>query len=407
MSRPHRVLWRNATVATFIGEKDYGLLPGHDILVHDGLIEAIAPTDSLPQTDEVVDVNGALITPSLVDCHTHLVFGGHRADEWERRQNGVTYQQISSEGGGINGTVRATRAAEPEALYQTTLKRLQNYLAEGVGLMEIKSGYGLDQANEAKMLRVAQRLQDEGWLQISRTLLAAHAVPPEFKDRADAYMDLVIDRIMPALWEARLYDCVDVFCENVGFTPAQTERLFQAAVSLGIPVKGHTEQLSWQGGSALVAKYGGWSADHVEYLDEAGVAALAHSGAVAVLLPGAFYFLRETRKPPVERLRHYGVPMAVASDFNPGTSPFASLRLAMNMACVQFGLTPCEAWRGVTVHAARALRRRDFGCLSAGRPAHFNVWDTDAPVDIIYELGRPFLRQRVLFGREAPIHVAS
>lgn len=393
-------LWQNATVATFNhpAHADYGMLPQHDILVANGRIQAIEPTGRLSAA-HTVRLNGALITPSLIDCHTHLVFGGSRANEWERRQNGVSYQQISAEGGGINSTVRATRETSEDELYRLSFERLQSLLAEGVGLVEIKSGYGLNLADEAKMLRVAQRLQESGTVAVSRTLLAAHAVPPEFKGRADDYLEMVIQEILPILWQEKAFDCVDVFCENVGFSAAQTERLFQAAQALGVPVKGHTEQLSLQGGSALVAKYGGWSADHIEYLDEAGVAAMAEAGTVAVLLPGAYYFLRESQKPPVELLRRYGVPMAVATDFNPGTSPFASLRMSMNMACVQFGLTPLEAWQGVTVHAARALRREhEFGCLKAGMPAHFNVWNAESPVDMIYEPFRPLLQQRVLHG---------
>lgn len=393
-------LWQNATIATFDhpAQTDYGMLPQHDILVANGRIQAIEPTGRLSAA-HTVRLNGALITPSLIDCHTHLVFGGSRANEWERRQNGVSYQQISAEGGGINSTVRDTRETAEDDLYRLSFERLQSLLAEGVGLVEIKSGYGLNLADEAKMLRVAQRLQESGAVAVSRTLLAAHAVPPEFKGRANDYLEMVIQEILPALWQEKAFDCVDVFCENVGFSAAQTERLFQAAQALGVPVKGHTEQLSLQGGSALVAQYGGWSADHIEYLDEAGVAAMAEAGTVAVLLPGAYYFLRESQKPPVDLLRRYGVPMAVATDFNPGTSPFASLRMSMNMACVQFGLTPLEAWQGVTVHAARALRREhEFGCLKAGMPAHFNVWNAESPVDMIYEPFRPLLQQRVLRG---------
>lgn len=393
-------LWRNATVATMqpSADRPYGLLPAHDVLVTDGLIQAVAPTGTLSAA-RVRELDGALLTPSLIDCHTHLVFGGSRSEEWERRQNGVSYSQISAEGGGINRTVQATRASSEDELYALAKCRLQPLLAEGVGLVEIKSGYGLDSESEAKILRTAGRIAADGMVAVSRTLLAAHAVPPEFAGRADAYLDEVIHHMMPRMWAQGLFDCVDIFCETVGFSAEQTERLFQAAQALGIPVKGHTEQLSLQGGSELVARYGGWSADHIEYLDEAGVRAMARAGTVAVLLPGAYYFLRETQKPPVELLRRYGVPMAVSTDFNPGTSPFASLRLAMNMACVQFGLTPEEAWQGVTVHAARALRREhDFGALAVGKPAHFNVWQCESPVDIVYEPMRPLLAERVLHG---------
>ena len=393
-------LWRNATLATMDAQIDgaYGLLHRHDVLVNQGYITDIQPTGRL-SADTVIDVNESLITPSLIDSHTHLVFGGSRAGEWERRQNGESYQAISAEGGGINATVRATRDSSATDLYALSEKRLQNYMDEGVGLIEIKSGYGLNLEAERKCLQIATELGEKHHIAVSRTLLSAHAIPPEYKGRADDYLQVVTDDIMPTLWQEGLFECVDVFCENVGFTLAQTEKLFQAASRLGIPIKGHTEQLSLLGGSALVAQYQGWSADHVEYLDEAGVMAMAKHGTVANLLPGAFYFLRETQKPPIELFRQHGVAMAVASDFNPGTSPFASLRLAMNMACVQFGLTPLEAWQGVTVHAARALRREhDFGVLKIGKPAHFNVWDTDSPVDILYELGRPFLTQRIIHG---------
>ena len=393
-------LWRNATLATMDAQIDgaYSLLHRHDVLVNQGYITDIQPTGRL-SADTVIDVNESLITPSLIDSHTHLVFGGSRAGEWERRQNGESYQAISAEGGGINATVRATRDSSAADLYALSEKRLQNYMDEGVGLIEIKSGYGLNLEAERKCLQIATELGEKHHIAVSRTLLSAHAIPPEYKGRADDYLQVVTDDIMPTLWQEGLFECVDVFCENVGFTLAQTEKLFQAASALGIPIKGHTEQLSLLGGSALVAQYQGWSADHVEYLDEAGVMAMAKHGTVANLLPGAFYFLRETQKPPIELFRQHGVAMAVASDFNPGTSPFASLRLAMNMACVQFGLTPLEAWQGVTVHAARALRREhDFGVLKIGKPAHFNVWDTDSPVDILYELGRPFLTQRIIHG---------
>ncbi len=393
-------LWRNATLATMDAQIDgaYGLLHRHDVLVNQGYITDIQPTGRL-SADTVIDVNESLITPSLIDSHTHLVFGGSRAGESERRQNGESYQAISAEGGGINATVRATRDSSAADLYALSEKRLQNYMDEGVGLIEIKSGYGLNLEAERKCLQIATELGEKHHIAVSRTLLSAHAIPPEYKGRADEYLQVVINDIMPTLWQEGLFECVDVFCENVGFTLAQTEKLFQAAARLGIPIKGHTEQLSLLGGSALVAQYQGWSADHVEYLDEAGIMAMAKHGTVANLLPGAFYFLRETQKPPIELFRQHGVAMAVASDFNPGTSPFASLRLAMNMACVQFGLTPLEAWQGVTVHAARALRREhDFGVLKIGKPAHFNVWDTDSPVDILYELGRPFLTQRIIHG---------
>lgn len=313
--------------------------------------------------------------------------------------NGVSYQQISAQGGGINATVSATRTATEDVLYRVARDRMQRLAREGVTLLEIKSGYGLDIASEEKMLRVAARLAADGMMEISPTLLAAHATPQEFRDDPDGYIDLVCDVILPQLWQKGLFEAVDLFCESVGFTLAQSERVLRAAQALGIPVKGHVEQLSLLGGAQLVSRYRGLSADHIEYLDEAGVAAMHRSGTVGVLLPGAFYFLKEKQTPPVGLLRRYGVPMAVASDFNPGTSPFISLHLAMNMACVQFGLTPEEAWAGVTRHAARALGRQStHGQLTAGYRADFAIWDAEHPVEIVYEPGRNPLYQRVFRG---------
>ncbi|XUM27602.1 imidazolonepropionase [Enterobacter asburiae] len=302
-------------------------------------------------------------------------------------------------GGGINATVTATRSSSAETLLKLAQQRLQRLMNEGVTTVEIKSGYGLNAEAEEKMLQVARQLGLNNPIDISPTLLAAHAVPPEYRQDPDAYLTLVCEQILPTLWQKELYEAVDVFCENVGFTPSQTERLFKAAAALGIPVKGHVEQLSNQGGAALVSRYKGLSADHIEYLDDAGVQAMAESGTVAVLLPGAFYFLQERQRPPVEQLRKQGVPMAVATDYNPGTSPFASLHLAMNMACVQFGLTPEEAWAGVTRHAAQALGRgATHGQLRAGFVADFIVWDAHHPVEMVYEPGRNPLYQRIFRG---------
>jgi imidazolonepropionase len=295
--------------------------------------------------------------------------------------------------------VTATRNSTPQALLTLAQQRLQRLMNEGVTTLEIKSGYGLNAEAEEKMLQVARQLGEDYPVEISPTLLAAHAVPAEYRHDPDAYLTLVCEQIMPALWQKGLFESVDVFCENVGFTPSQTERVFQAALALGIPVKGHVEQLSNLGGAALVSRYQGLSADHIEYLDEAGVQAMAKSGTVAVLLPGAFYFLQERQRPPVEQLRKQGVAMAVATDYNPGTSPFASLHLAMNMACVQFGLTPEEAWAGVTRHAARALGRgATHGQLKAGFVADFIVWDAKHPVEMVYEPGRNPLYQRIFRG---------
>jgi len=364
-------------------------------------ILAIVPESDLPRDlPNAVDLEGRLVTPGLIDCHTHLVFGGDRAAEWEQRLNGVSYQTISAQGGGINATVTATRNSTPEQLEQLAQQRLQRLMREGVTTLEIKSGYGLNDETEEKMLRVVQRLAHTHPIEISPTLLAAHAVPKEYRQDPDAYIDHVCQHTLPQLWEKGLFEAVDVFCENVGFTPAQSERVFQAAQARGIPIKGHVEQLSNLGGTALVSRYQGLSADHIEYLDEAGVSAMSRSGTVAVLLPGAFYFLQERQRPPVALLRQQGVPMAVATDYNPGTSPFASLHLAMNMACVQFGLTPEEAWAGVTRHAAQALGRGEtHGQLKAGFVADLAIWDAKSLVEMVYEPGRNPLYQRVFRGK--------
>lgn len=402
---PDDVIWRNVRLATMDPERGtpYGLVDGHALIVRQGKIRDIVPESLLYLThDNTFDMQGRLITPGLIDCHTHLVFGGNRAGEWEQRLNGVSYQQISAQGGGINATVSATRSATEEQLLQVAHQRMEQLVKEGVTLLEIKSGYGLDLSTEEKILRVVAALAAENIVEISPTLLAAHATPAEYRDDPDSYITLVCETILPQLWEQGLFETVDLFCESVGFSLAQSERVFQAAQALGIPIKGHVEQLSLLGGAELVSRYHGLSADHIEYLDEAGVAAMSQSGTVGVLLPGAFYFLKEQQRPPVALLRLYQVPMAVATDFNPGTSPFISLHWAMNMACVQFGLTPEEAWAGVTRHAARALgRHATHGQLKAGFVADFVVWDATLPVEILYEPGRNPLYQRVFKGQIA------
>ena len=398
-------IWRNARLATFSpgNSQPYGMLEQHAVVVRDGIIEAVIPDAEVPDAAaKQIDLGGRLVTPGLIDCHTHLVFAGSRAQEWEQRLNGVSYQTISSAGGGINATVEATRSASEAELLSLAQARLNRLMAEGVTTVEIKSGYGLALASEGKMLRVAARLAERNRIDVSPTLLAAHAVPAEYRGRADEYIDLVCSQILPALWEEGLFEAVDAFCENVGFTPAQTERVFSTAIALGIPVKGHVEQLSSLGGAELVSRYRGRSADHIEYLTRQGAEAMADSGTVAVLLPGAFYFLNETQKPPVDELRRLGVPMAVSTDFNPGTSPFASLHLAMNMACVKFGLTPEEAWTGVTRHAAAALGRQDtHGQIAPGFAANLAIWDAEHPVEMIYEPGCSPLHQRIWRGEVA------
>lgn len=399
---PDDTIWRNGRLATMDPERGspYGMVDDHALVVRQGRILDIVPASSLNAAHlNTVDLQGRLVTPGLIDCHTHLIFGGTRAGEWEQRLNGVSYQQISAQGGGINATVAATRTASEDELLTVARARMARLLQEGVTLLEVKSGYGLNFATEEKMLRVAAALAHENRVEISPTLLAAHATPAEYRDDPDGYITLVCESILPGLWAKGLFESADLFCESVGFNLAQSERVFQAAQALGIPVKGHVEQLSLLGGAQLVSRYQGLSADHIEYLDEAGVAAMSRSGTVGVLLPGAFYFLKETQRPPVALLRHYGVPMAVATDFNPGTSPFISLHLAMNMACVQFGLTPEEAWAGVTRHAARALgRQTTHGQLKAGYVADFAVWDAELPVEILYEPGRNPLCHRVFRG---------
>jgi len=381
-------LWTNVHLATMA---DAGDVRNGALAVLDGRIAWVGRAADLPsdlQAARRTDGGGAWITPGLVDCHTHIVYAGNRSDEFDARLNGASYAEIAQRGGGIVSTVRATRAASDEDLYAASVKRVRALLAEGVTTLEIKSGYGLDLETERKMLRVARRIGRELPVTVRTTFLGAHALPPEFAGRADAYVDEVCDRMLPALVDEGLVDAVDAFCETIGFTPAQTERVFRAATALGLPVKLHAEQLSDQGGAALVARFGGLSADHLEWLSPAGIDAMAEAGTVAVLLPGAFYVLRETRVPPIEALRAAGVRMAVATDCNPGTSPLTSLLLAMNMACTLFRLTPAEALAGATVHAARALGLAgEIGSLEAGKRADFVLWDIERPADLAYAVG--------------------
>ena len=382
----------------------YGAIAAAALGWKDGVITFAAPMSALPDrpaalADRVESMGGAWITPGLVDCHTHLVFGGDRADEFERRLGGASYEEIARAGGGIMSTVRATRAADEDALLAASLPRARALVDDGATTIEIKSGYGLDLDSERKMLRVARRIGGTLGIGVSTTLLAAHALPPEFKDRPDAYIDAICEEILPAVAREGLADSVDAFCERIAFTPAQTRRVFEKARALGIPVKLHADQLSDLGGAALAAEFGARSAEHLEHASEEGVRAMAARGTVAVLLPGAYYALRETKLPPIDAFRANGVPIAIATDCNPGTSPLLSLRLAMSMACTLFRLTPEEALRGATAHAARALGLADRGVLDAGKRADFVVWNIERPADLCYWIAGALARRVVAGGR--------
>ena len=395
-------LWRHARLATLAGADGWGLIDDGALLTRGARIEWVGPAAALPAGLPAAaehDLGGALVTPGLVDCHTHLVYGGQRAAEFELRLQGASYEDIARTGGGIRATVAATRAADETTLFASAAARARTLMAGGVTTLEIKSGYGLALAPEARCLRVARRLGRELPLKVRATFLGAHALPPEFDGRPDDYIDAVC-AWLPALHAEGLVDAVDAFCERIGFSPAQTRRVFDAARSLGLPVKLHAEQLSDQGGAALAASCGALSCDHLEHLSDAGVQAMAAAGSVAVLLPGAFYFLRETKLPPVAALRAAGVPMAVATDHNPGTSPCLSLPLMLNMACTLLRLTPEEALRGATVHGARALGLRDRGTLQLGQRADLAVWDLAHPNELAYAFGGNPCRRLVVGGQE-------
>lgn len=384
-------LWLNVHLATMEAGADYGIIRDAAIAVKDGKIVWLGVAQDLP-TDYVAtsthDGQGGWLTPGLIDCHTHMVYAGNRSNEFEARLNGVAYEEIARQGGGIVSTVKATRAASEQELMEASLPRVLSSLREGVTTLEIKSGYGLDTETEAKILRVARQIQRDLPVRVTTTFLGAHALPPEFAGRADDYIDEVCECMLPAIVAEGLADAVDVFCEKIGFSPAQTERVFQAAQRHGLPVKLHAEQLSDLGGAALTARYQGLSADHLEYLSEDGIAAMQKHGTVAVLLPGAFYFLRETKYPPLAALRAAGVPIALATDCNPGTSPMTSPLLTMNMACTLFRMTPLEALQGVTLHAARALGLlSEVGTLSVGKQADFALWEIERPADLAYLIG--------------------
>jgi len=379
----------------------YGAIEDAVIAWKDGLIVFAGPRADLPGAPDalcahVESASNAWVTPGLTDCHTHVVFAGHRAEEFEQRLNGASYEDIARAGGGIVSTVTKTRAASDDDLFAQSLPRARSLLADGVTTLEVKSGYGLDLDSEAKMLRVARRIGSELGIDVRTTFLGAHAVPPEFSGRQSDYVDELCIHVLPAIARDGLADAVDAFCESIAFTPSETRRVFETARAYGLPVKLHADQLSDLGGAALAAEFGALSADHLEYANEAGVAAMAAAGTVAVMLPAAFYALRETRLPPIDQFRAHGVRLAVASDVNPGTSPLLSLRLAMNMACTLFRLTPEEALRGVTTNAARALGLADRGTLAAGQRADLVVWNIDHPAELCYWLGGNGIVQRVL-----------
>ncbi len=397
-------LWLASTAATMAGDAAYGAVEDAAIAVAGGRIAWVGPRGEMPAGAEaraaaVHRLEGCCITPGLIDCHTHLVHAGNRAREFEMRLAGAGYEEIARAGGGILSTVRAVRDAGEDELFAQSAVRLEALLAEGVTAVEIKSGYGLDPASERKMLRVARRLGEAYAVTVAPTFLGAHALPPEFAGRADDYIRTVVEEMIPAVAAEGLAQAVDVFCERIAFTPEQSERVFRAARRHGLATKIHAEQLSDAGGAGLAARYGALSADHLEYLTEESARAMAAAGTVAVLLPGAFYFLGETRKPPVALLREAGVPMAVATDCNPGTSPCTSPLLMMNMACVLFGLTPEEALAGFTANAARALGVHSrCGTIEVGRDADFAVWNVAAPAELAYRVGGAPCRVRVRRG---------
>ncbi len=396
-------IWRNARLATMadsaqgLGEIDRGL-----IACLNGEILYAGPQADAPALDaaQITDCEGRWITPGFVDCHTHLVFAGDRSGEFQRRLEGETYEAIARQGGGILSTVRATRAASCEALVEAALLRIDELIAEGVTTVEVKSGYGLTPEDETKQLRAARELGRRRPVTIRTTFLGAHTVPPEYVGNSETYVDILCDQMIPAVAGDGLADAVDAFCETIAFSPAQVRRVFESARANGLPVKIHAEQLSDQGGAALAAEFDALSADHLEHLDEAGVEAMARAGTVATLLPGAFYFMRETRKPPIDLLRRHGVAMALATDCNPGTSPLTSPLMVLNLAATLFRMTVEECLAGVTRNAARALGlQAQIGTLEAGKRCDLAIWNIAAPAELVYWLGRNPLHARVWSGK--------
>ena len=404
MTTTFDLLITGAHLATMTGETAYGEIRDGAIGIRGETIAWVGKAGDLPRdasARSTLDARGAWATPGLVDCHTHLVYAGNRVDEFEARLNGATYADIAAAGGGIKSTVRATRSASDDELVAESRPRLAGLAAEGVTTVEIKSGYGLDTTNELRQLRAARRIAADIGVDVRTTLLSAHALPPEFAGRADDYIDLVCREIIPAAAAERIADAVDAFCDKIGFTEAQTRRVFEAARDHGLRVKLHADQLSDTGGAALAAEFNALSADHIEYTSDSGVAAMARAGTVAVLLPGAFYALRETQLPPIAALRANGVPMAIATDCNPGTSPSTSLPLMLNMACTLFRLTPAEALAGVTRHAARALGLEDRGTLAVGQRADVALWDIVLPAELCYRIGGTACRGIIRGGQVA------
>lgn len=392
MSEIFDLIIHNVNLATMANEDDYGIINNAAVCVKDGLIKQVITNadqqEGQLEADQVIDAEGRWMTPGLIDCHSHLIYGGNRANEFEMRLQGSSYQAIAEAGGGIISTVKATRQASKQELFDSAAKRLSYLIDEGITCMEIKSGYGLDLATEQKMLEIAQEIDQFSPVEISKTFLGAHALPAEYKNKADEYIQLICEQIMPQLHQQGLIDCVDVFCENIGFNLSQTRKVFEAAKDLGLPVKLHAEQLSNLGGSKLACEYNAWSVDHLEFLAEEDVPSLKKSKTVATLLPGAFYFLNETQLPPIQALREHKIPIAIATDSNPGSSPCLSLLLMLNMATTLFKLTPFEALKGVTLNAARALRKDlHIGSIEKGKQADLVIWDIEHPAELSYRMG--------------------
>jgi len=392
MSQVYDLIIHNINLATMAEEDNYGIVNNAAVCIKDGkIVLIIADADSQSgqlEADQTVDGNNQWMTPGLIDCHTHLIYGGNRANEFEMRLEGASYEEIAKAGGGIVSTVKATRETSKQDLFDAAAKRLSYLIDEGVTSIEIKSGYGLNLETEQKMLEVAHELDKYSPVTVSKTFLGAHALPPEYKNDSNAYIDLVCEKMMPKLNQLGLIDCVDAFCEGIGFNLAQTKKVFEKAKSLGLPVKLHAEQLSDLGGSKLASEYDAWSVDHLEFLNEKDIPFLKNSNSVATILPGAFYFLNETKLPPIEALRKHQVPIAIATDSNPGSSPCLSLLLMLNMATTLFKLTPVEALQGVTINAAKALKKEgNIGSIEVGKQADLVLWDIQSPAELSYRIG--------------------